>query len=47
MNYEYKCERCKRPADYETSVKGNQMIKTPVKQCGDPRCKGTVKLMWD
>ena len=47
MNYEYKCERCKRPADYVTSVKGNQTIKKPAKQCSDPRCKGTIKLMWD
>lgn len=47
MRYEYKCVKCKRPADYTERYEGNLKVKTANKTCGDKRCNGEVKLMWD
>lgn len=48
MNYEYKCTKCKRPADYEVfKDKHGHTVKRPAKQCGNKRCNGNVELMYD
>ena len=47
MRYEYKCTKCKRPANYVVKREGDRTFKTPIKQCDAPNCGGEVKLMWD
>lgn len=42
--YEFKCEQCKRPADYEEIEEGRRVV---IKECQAPNCDGKVILMLD